>query len=422
MSFLSRLLSCLSGSTKSPREDASKLASRKDEDEGGEIAYAILSLLRGFRAKGVSIGGVQGEEFTSDGVRFELSCYYYTRADVYLFCNYSCHRDMASRGAYSKLRDYFGQALKIDRGEISELMNERIEAYGQMVRARADTAATLTVLSRAVHDTQNNEGRPREGFEKRVPAVSALDDFGLKKALTSFELQALPRLHEVIDRIFSGSWDVAADPHPVPNPCVEGAEEDVFHIAVEPSRHLVAAEAWKCAKADGTAEYGVRVHRGADPLSVAEAQAALYWKQILDQGKVAPEEAVNLLRTIEDATGDGFLFTEDDSSQEISEMSLLCGLSFAGLHYAIANRGVIDFPRSFLSWIEKGIAAGESFPRYRVIARSARHAEFFRRCPFPHPLFYHLARSVGHKTPAGRGGGEGVPPRHETEPDGRESP
>jgi hypothetical protein len=207
-------------------------------------------------------------------------------------------------------------------------------------------------------------------------------------------------------------------PTPLPRISEKGRDSDIkqgdtperiFHMSIKNSdprkpmsldTALITAESWVRPTIGGEPEYGVRILQGADPLHVAEANSAVYWKQLFDSYKCSPQQAVRWLADASKATANTYLPDDYIYDPSTSEMALLAALARPSIQWLISHIDDPSLPPSFRTWF---VGAANNFQPQFVWSSELAPAERLSATGSSGKLdaefTMHLAQSVGLEAP-----------------------
>ena len=135
--------------------------------------------------------------FADDLTLFELGCYLLSRVDLWLFMNRSDLRDRICEVLHRRFISLFTQVLEI--GNAAEIVQQRIDTYGQLTRSKADVEKYNFYLSQFILRTSECQAPQLHDVEKAPLIIAdAILDFRLKFKLMSWETSMLPVLIEGI--------------------------------------------------------------------------------------------------------------------------------------------------------------------------------------------------------------------------------
>jgi hypothetical protein len=107
---------------------------------------------------------------------------------------------------------------------------------------------------------------------------------------------------------------------------------------------------------DGTAKTTLTVNDGAKPHHVFEAQAAIFWKLELHEGRVTTDQAIAWVDALSQATAKQYWGKLDKNEDKKKELFHLAPLAKATVQYAFTNAVALGVPPSFVDSIKKDSA------------------------------------------------------------------
>jgi hypothetical protein len=102
------------------------------------------------------------------------------------------------------------------------------------------------------------------------------------------------------------------------------------------------------------------VNDGAKPHDVLEAQAAIFWKTELDEGRVSSEQAAAWIDALCQATARQYWGKLGSDAEKMNEITLLAPLAKATVQYAFANADSLGLPPSFVQWTKNQAGSSNS--------------------------------------------------------------
>ncbi len=216
MSFLSRLLKGFS----KPKSYIRDWAKKKENELGNRRANEI-TLDDWFASFIFGIANF-GQDLTNDDIKhdkaaankeyakypyagdsslFEIACYFYVEADLWLFENKPEIRDEASKYLFQQLCFLFMDALKMDN--IPDLVHERVEIYFELVNNDSDAKDFHSLLTNLLRRTKYNTLPQRHG--NGHPSINIDDLLGeirLEMYVATFQANMLPALYETLESFF----------------------------------------------------------------------------------------------------------------------------------------------------------------------------------------------------------------------------
>jgi hypothetical protein len=153
---------------------------------------------------------------------------------------------------------------------------------------------------------------------------------------------------------------------------------------------LIPATASIERKEDGGRTYHLGVNDGAKVHHVLEAQAAVYWKSEIDDGRVTKEQAVAWIDKLSQATAKEHWGKLNSDAEKTSETHLLVPLAKATVYYTFTNAEDLGVPASFVQLTRQGAATSAEC---RSIIANADAMDAARKLGLIDPAFIkHLDR------------------------------
>jgi len=251
--------------------------------------------------------------------------------------------------------------------ERGELPSERLVQVGDLATVRA------TALSNASEHAMDNllaamtmhkeTGRFPDGFIEGLVEGRQM-------------MQEKPKKKSFLRRLFTGAWGgheakfSAPAPPQEPKACAKN-KEVVIHYVIKgpppgvprnPNNTLITGVAKRIFEPDGTRKTMCSLYAGADPLTILEANSAIYWRDQIENLHLTDQQAVNAMLAIQEHTLHKYIVL-DKSDSTPSEIAITTGLTQLSLHYGIAYLDQLNLPDSTVSWMASQQAKGPSFER-----------------------------------------------------------
>lgn len=135
------------------------------------------------------------------------------------------------------------------------------------------------------------------------------------------------------------------------------------------------------------------LYHGADPLTLIELKAAVYWNDSMDEGLVLKNDASKWLEATQAVTG-GIYFIESLRVQDPEKSALLSCLAKLSVHYAILEQDSSPQGQAVSEWL-KSLKEGQAQNhRIKDLVASQKLAEPLRTGSLNPDLVGHLKRSV----------------------------
>lgn len=251
--------------------------------------------------------------------------------------------------------------------ERGELPPERLVQVGDLATVRA------TALSNASEQAMDNllaamtmhkeTGKFPDGFIEGLVEGRQM-------------MQEKPKKKSFFRRLFTGAWGGHEAKPSAPTPpqetkaCAKN-KEVVIHYVIKgpppgvprnPKNTLITGVAKRIFEPDGTRKTMCSFYAGSDPLTILEANSAIYWRDQIENLHITDQQAVNAMLAIQEHTLHKYIVMDKTDSTP-SDIAITTGLTQLSLHYGIAYLDQLNLPDSTVSWMTSQQVKGPSFER-----------------------------------------------------------
>ena len=198
MGFLSRLI----GQKESTsyvrtwaKQQEKKVKNKKSlgaEDLFTSMIFAVSAFGKDFEGKANKRNRKSQEQqdnapYSGDASLFEIACYFFFNADLWMYHNKPNYRQNISGFLFRQLAKLFSYALNMDN--VSELIVDRLEKYGEVATKDNNAESYHALLSDLIRRTKYNA--PPQKYNLNSPRIDFDDSFNdivmLKMYLLIFE-------------------------------------------------------------------------------------------------------------------------------------------------------------------------------------------------------------------------------------------
>jgi hypothetical protein len=124
---------------------------------------------------------------------FEVGCYFYSAADLWLFTNKPNLRERISSAFYDRFVSLYSQIFDMEKPVIGKIFNQRITKYGELYRSDfPDMKKISWNLSQAVMISKGKAKPEPHDFEKRPVIHNAFEDFEIQTSFQAWFIHVFP--------------------------------------------------------------------------------------------------------------------------------------------------------------------------------------------------------------------------------------
>lgn len=144
---------------------------------------------------------------------------------------------------------------------------------------------------------------------------------------------------------------------------------------------------------NGVQETKFIFYRNADPLTMLELRAAVYWNDCIDSLEVKIAEANKWIQTLSRVTGTQYV-TESSSQSEEKQTTLIAGLALLSTHYAILECRALPNGAPISDWLDSIEGDENQADRLKDVLLSKMLAKPLESNMFDPSLIGHLRKSI----------------------------